>query len=108
MNIKHPEDFSAYFDRLMKLPANRQAYYASRAWQMRKQALAKRSKGKCERCERGRFQIAHHLTYAHFGREYLHELQAICRDCHNYLHGRSDFDPTRDAEGLPVQQMLAF
>ncbi len=89
-------DFSAYLSRLLKIPANRQAYYASRAWQMRRQGVALRSSGKCERCKSGRFQLVHHLTYAHFGAEYMNELQGLCRDCHAYLHYKSDYDPCND------------
>lgn len=103
--IKHEGDFTAYFEKQMRLPANRHAYFASRAWQMRKQALALRSNGKCERCGYGRFEVAHHLTYAHFGAEYIKELQAICRPCHAYLHAKSNFDP---AQHPPDQMQLTF
>src|SRR4030095_7130362 len=74
-------------------PAARRAYYASQAWQNRAQARMLLSKGLCERCHRHKAQIVHHLTYEHFGAEYIAELQALCRDCHAYLHGYSAFDP---------------
>jgi hypothetical protein len=93
LKIEHGQDFNLYFDRLMKDPAHRHAYYASHAWNVRKQAVAARCNGKCERCQHGKFQILHHLTYQHFGREYMNELQSLCRDCHGYLHGKSDYDP---------------
>lgn len=99
MKIKINEsDFETYWKQQMRLPANRQAYFASRAWQMRKQALSIRSNGKCERCQNGKYEVTHHLTYAHFGAEYLKELQAICRPCHSYLHARSDFDPANQPQ----------
>lgn len=74
---------------------------------MRKQAIAIRSNGKCERCGHGKYEIAHHLTYAHFGSEYIKELQAICRDCHAYLHAKSDYDPAKDHPALK-QMSLPF
>lgn len=96
LTIQNPSDFTSYFERLMREPANRQAYLASRAWQMLRQQLGQRSNGSCERCGSGKFEVAHHLTYIHFGEERLHELQAICRACHNYLHAKTDVDPARD------------
>lgn len=107
INMNNPEDLDAYLQRLMKNPANRSAYYASRAWHMRKQAVAIRCNGKCERCGRGKFEIAHHLTYAHFGAEYIKELQGLCRQCHAYLHARSEYDPCKD-DGRTKQLSLEF
>jgi 5-methylcytosine-specific restriction endonuclease McrA len=101
------DDFQAYFQRLMQNPVHRKAYLASRAWQIRRQALALRSNGKCERCGFGRYQVAHHLTYLHFGAEYLTELQAICWDCHKYLHAKSNYDPCKDRP-IDLQRVLDF
>ena len=33
---------------------------------------------------------AHHLTYEHMGDEFLWELKAVCRPCHERWHGTED------------------
>lgn len=99
------DDLNRFLARTMQNPSQRKAYMASRAWYLRKQALALRSNGRCERCGNGKYEVAHHLTYAHFGAEFLNELQALCRACHAFLHGRSDVDPTKT---IHVQMTLSF
>lgn len=96
--LKDPS-LEQFLARVMRNPSQRKAYLASRAWYTRKQALALRSQGKCERCGFGRYQVAHHLTYRHFGAEFLNELLAVCKDCHQFLHARSNVDPATIKSG---------
>jgi hypothetical protein len=91
-----PNSFEYQWNRAMQSPANRAAYRASRAWQLRKQAVGLRARGRCERCRWGRYEECHHLTNLHYGAEYVAELMALCRDCHAYLHGHSAYDPVQD------------
>jgi hypothetical protein len=37
----------------------------------------------------------HHLTYERKYQERLEDLQALCKQCHEFTHGKSDFDPER-------------
>ena len=42
--------------------------------------------GVCEACGEVRATEVHHLTYKHIGSEFLWELVAICRACHERYH----------------------
>src|SRR5579872_6752263 len=68
-------------------------YLASREWALKREAVRRRSGNKCERCKKGPQDAVHHLTYANVGNEPLENLQAICRPCHEFLSGKSDYDP---------------
>ena len=50
----------------------------------------------CQRCEKNMARDVHHLTYERLGEEELEDLQAICRECHEFIHGLSDYDPARE------------
>lgn len=73
--------------------AEKMRYYASREWVLLKEEVRKRSGGKCERCKTGDHDATHHLTYERFGHESLEDLIGICDACHEFLSGKSDFDP---------------
>lgn len=73
-----------------------QAYLCSREWAEKKVAVHKRAGGKCERCRVLPIDAVHHLTYARKYNEQLEDLQAICQPCHDFTHGKEDFDPTWD------------
>ena len=61
-------------------------YLKTPAWKgLRNRTLA-RAQGHCEGCGRWPATDVHHLTYAHVGQEFLWELRAVCRDCHDRLH----------------------
>jgi hypothetical protein len=40
-------------------------------------------------------QEVHHLTYDRLGHEDPADLIGLCRACHSFLHGRSNYDPLR-------------
>lgn len=71
-----------------------QAYLCSREWAEKKKAVHERAKDKCERCGVMPIDAVHHLTYARKYNEQLEDLQAICQPCHNFTHGKTNFDPT--------------
>lgn len=68
-------------------------YLASREWSVLKEAVKKRSGGVCERCRNYLSDAVHHLTYIRKYNERLEDLQDICNSCHNFTHGKSNFDP---------------
>jgi hypothetical protein len=70
-----------------------QAYLCSREWGLLRESVRKRSGGKCERCLVNDMDHVHHLTYERKYEERLNDLQALCRACHEFTHGRSHRDP---------------
>ncbi len=76
------------------------AYLCSREWAEKREAVRERSLGKCERCFISPMEACHHLTYERKYEERLEDLQAICNRCHEFTHGKNDFDP-RDYILLP-------
>lgn len=71
-------------------------YLCSREWSVLKEAVKKRSGGVCERCAVNKMDHVHHLTYARKYCELLEDLQACCKSCHDFIHGKSDCDPARE------------
>jgi hypothetical protein len=68
----------------------RQAYYCSRAWGLKKEAVKRRSGGRCERCRENPGENVHHISYENLYHESLLELIHLCRGCHEFQHGLSD------------------
>ena len=65
-------------------------YLQSDDW-LAKRALVLRRAGKlCERCLKRAPTQVHHLTYQHVGEEFMWELVAVCEECHERTHPRSD------------------
>lgn len=62
------------------------AYLQTPAWREKSAAVIKRADGWCEGCGVNRATQAHHLTYDHVGDEFLWELRAVCRRCHERFH----------------------
>lgn len=80
------------------------AYLCSREWSELKNIVHARSRGTCER--RRRFwsdnepvrcalsgNAVHHLTYQRKYKEDPEDLIHYCDACHDFTHGKSDFDP---------------
>ncbi len=59
----------------------------SDAWRVLRQRVMARDGGVCQGCGVRPASDAHHLTYDHLGDEFLFELIALCRTCHERLHG---------------------
>jgi predicted ATP-dependent serine protease len=79
-------------------------YLCSREWAEKRRAVLHRSEGVCERCQLGKVEEIHHLTYDRKYDEHLDDLQGLCAPCHEYVHGHSDFDPRKTAT---VKSLLA-
>lgn len=62
------------------------AYLRSPEWATRRRLVMERAQGLCEGCRLQRAAQVHHLTYAHVGAEFLFELVAICKGCHDRIH----------------------
>lgn len=62
-------------------------YLDTPQWAARRDLVLKRSRGVCEGCGTRRATQVHHLTYQHLGNEFLFELVALCRPCHERWHG---------------------
>jgi 5-methylcytosine-specific restriction endonuclease McrA len=58
------------------------AYIKSERWHLLKAKKLKKVKYKCERCGSADRLSVHHLTYIHFGKEKLSELEVLCDTCH--------------------------
>lgn len=69
------------------------AYLCSREWSMKKRGVEQRCGGRCERCRTGDYECVHHLTYIRKYRERPEDLLGICNACHDFVHGKSDYDP---------------
>jgi hypothetical protein len=68
-------------------------YWRTRQWAVKKRAPIARSGGICERCRKNRGQLVHHLHYRTLYDERPEDLAHWCRACHDYVEGRTDFDP---------------
>lgn len=69
------------------------AYLCSREWGEKREAVARRAGGRCERCKYRSLDAVHHKTYARKYHEDLDDLEGFCTACHDFTHGRSDYDP---------------
>jgi 5-methylcytosine-specific restriction endonuclease McrA len=67
--------------------ANYEAYLESEEWAARRELVLKRAGGLCEGCRLHPAVEVHHLSYENAGNEFLWQLVAICRDCHERYHG---------------------
>lgn len=74
------------------------AYLCSREWAVKRRAVAARCGEMCERCGLNDMECVHHLTYARKYREHLDDLAGWCNQCHDFVHGKSDFCPADTAE----------
>jgi len=54
----------------------------SRRWQLLRRQVLERCRGRCERCRRRPVDEVHHLTYVRLGREWLGDLEGLCKPCH--------------------------
>ena len=80
------------------------AYLCSREWAVKREAVRERSGGKCERCHVLPMDHVHHLTYERKYREELEDLQASCKPCHEFTHGKSNDDPM----SFPYERLLRY
>ena len=62
-------------------------YLSSPEWRTRRALVMERAGGVCEGCRLMKATEVHHVTYEHAGSEFLWELRAMCRGCHERWHG---------------------
>lgn len=66
-----------------------QKYLRTRHWGDLRLRVVRRSRGRCEQCDvKGPLEV-HHLTYERRGHERMSDLIALCRSCHEAVHGRN-------------------
>lgn len=63
------------------------AHLRSPKWAATRALVLKRAGGMCEGCGIARADEVHHMTYENLGDEFLWELRAVCRPCHERWHG---------------------
>lgn len=68
------------------------AYLASPEWRDRRRRVMDRAQGLCEGCRQASATEVHHLSYEHWGHEFLFELVALCGDCHDRIHAKGDHE----------------
>lgn len=61
-------------------------YLNTNVWRAKRKLVMERAGGLCEGCRERRAKQVHHLTYEHWGHEFLWELVAICEECHERFH----------------------
>ncbi len=65
-------------------------YLQSAEWRIKRDKVLKRAKGICEGCLERKATVVHHLTYRHIGNEFMFELLAVCKECHNRIHAQAE------------------
>lgn len=69
-----------------KFTAFYRGYMKSPEWHAKRDLILKRCGGVCEGCGVAPATEAHHVTYRHFGNEFLFELLGLCHGCHDRIH----------------------
>jgi 5-methylcytosine-specific restriction endonuclease McrA len=65
-------------------------YLKSEEWALRRARVMERAHYRCEGCRERNAIDVHHLSYAHITQEFLFELVALCRECHERWHEQTD------------------
>jgi len=61
-------------------------YLETPEWQEKRRLVIERARGICEGCRVRHASQVHHLTYENIGDEFLWQLVAVCRICHERYH----------------------
>ena len=64
------------------------AYRETPEWGAKRGKVLERAQGLCEGCRESPAVEVRPLTYDHIYDEFLFELAAVCRSCHERLHGK--------------------
>ncbi|MGD9657382.1 MAG: HNH endonuclease [Methylocystis sp.] len=65
------------------------AYLRTKKWTEKRRKVIERAGGLCEGCRERPPEDVHHLSYDHICDEFLFELVALCRPCHEKIHGKT-------------------
>ncbi len=63
-------------------------YLQSTKWKVKRALVLEKAHHTCECCLTERATIVHHLSYANVFNEYLGELAATCKPCHDLAHAK--------------------
>lgn len=66
----------------------RRVYLHTPHWQRVRLAALARAGYRCEICGVQKPLDVHHIFYGNLWHEHPKDLQAICRECHNFIHGK--------------------
>jgi hypothetical protein len=69
-------------------------YLKSSKWKTLQDLMYILHDSKCECCGNPESLEVHHNTYERLGSEDLSDLNLVCRDCHQHIHGRLGYDRT--------------
>jgi 5-methylcytosine-specific restriction endonuclease McrA len=69
--------------------ARHEAHLQTPKWKALRHRVMARANGVCEGCGMAQATDVHHLTYVRLGDEMLFDLVAVCRNCHNKIHGHA-------------------
>ena len=61
-------------------------YLRSPEWEKKRRKILFRANNICEGCGENKAVEVHHLSYKHKGNEFLFELVALCKKCHEIVH----------------------
>ena len=76
-------------------------YMASDDWKRKRRQVIERAQYRCERCGVSRRITpldVHHKTYERFGCEFISDLEALCRNCHNAADAKRRTDSLKEAK----------
>src|SRR6266851_864525 len=76
------------------------AYIESEHWRVLRAEVLRRAGHQCLACgRRGPLDVHHAYGYRNLGRERPEELQAVCRSCHDAVHGRGRWNDGDNGAG---------
>jgi 5-methylcytosine-specific restriction endonuclease McrA len=78
-----------------------QQYLRTPEWIAKRNLVLQREQRLCQGCRAAPATEAHHTTYVHIGEEFLFELVAVCRPCHDRFH-ESEFPRFLDSLYLAI------
>eukprot|EP00112_Aurelia_sp_Birch-Aquarium-sp1_P009654 Seg21027.1 transcript_id=Seg21027.1/GoldUCD/mRNA.D3Y31 product="hypothetical protein" protein_id=Seg21027.1/GoldUCD/D3Y31 len=61
-------------------------YLATSEWKAKRDLVMDRAQDVCEGCRKSKATEVHHLTYQNVGEEFLFQLVALCKPCHDRYH----------------------
>ncbi len=79
-------------EKLQAMRVDYAQYRETPEWRELRRRVLDRANRVCEGCGQAEATQAHHLTYERLGREMLFDLVAVCRACHEAIHGIEDED----------------
>lgn len=90
-------DYNQRFEKRRKLEVkmvediwnrNRDLYMNSPEWKKLRALVFERANYICEGCREAKATDCHHTTYDNIGQEFLFELLALCKECHDRYHAQ--------------------